>query len=356
MAEAATADQGAPGEPQSDDIRPVVARRAPGNLGLWLFFGALLIGGAWLFSVMSANRADIDRSTIAANMPEAGARISSPPPLALPAEFLGPDPYGPREPVVARQLAPAPAREAPPPQIIERVVVQAPSAPAPAFEPLPMPPPRPAVVFDSAIAPPSASQPVGQGQAGENARVRAGRLANPSLTVPQGTVIPAVLETALDSTRPGAVRALVQRDIVGFDGSRVLIPRGSRLYGEYEAGLGAGQNRALVRWTRLLRPDGVTIALDAPASDPLGRAGIKGDVDGKFFQRFGGAILQSVLDIGVGIATREASDGVVVALPGSTQNIDVVDRDQVQRTLKVKHGTSVSVFVARDLDFSTVDS
>lgn len=355
MADAAAVDQGVPGEAQSDDIRPIVARRTPGNLGLWLFFGALVIGGAWLFSVMSANRADIERSTITANLPEAGARISSPPPLALPAEFLGPDPYDPRDLVMARQLAAAPAREAAPPQIIEHVIA-APRTPTPVFEPLPPPSPRPAIVFDSAIAPPSDSHPVGQGQAGENARARAGRLASPSLTVPQGTVIPAVLETALDSTRPGAVRALVQRDIYGFDGSRVLIQRGSRLYGEYEAGLEAGQNRALVRWTRLLRPDGVTIALDSPASDPLGRAGIKGDVDSKFFQRFGGAILQSVLDIGVGIATREASDGVVVALPGSTQNIDVVDRDQVQRTLKVKHGTSVSVFVARDLDFSTVDS
>lgn len=217
------------------------------------------------------------------------------------------------------------------------------------------PPPQPSVVFDTAstpLPPPSS----GTGQTGESERVRAGRLANPAFTVPQGTVIPAVLETALDSTRPGGVRALVQRDIYGFDGSRVLIPRGSRLYGEYEANLQAGQSRALVRWTRLLRPDGVTIALDSPASDPLGRAGIKGDVDSKFFQRFGGAILQSVLDIGVGIATREATDGVVVALPGSTQNIDVTEGDQVQRTLKVEHGTSVSVFVARDLDFSTVDS
>ena len=84
-------------------------------------------------------------------------------------------------------------------------------------------------------------------------------------------------------------------------------------------------------------------------------AGVRGEVDSKFFQRFGGALLQSVLDIGVGIATSRATDGVVVALPGSTQNIRVQDGGQVQPTLKVRHGTSVSVFVARDLDFSGVE-
>lgn len=168
--------------------------------------------------------------------------------------------------------------------------------------------------------------------------------------------MPAVLETALNSTQPGAVRALIQRDVHSFDGSRVLIHRGSRLYGEYDGQITRGQNRTAIRWTRLIRPDGVTMALDSPASDPLGRAGVKGKVDSKFFQRFGGAILQSVLDIGVGIATREAADGVIVALPGSTQNVTPrITQGEVQPTIKVRHGTSVSVFVARDLDFSSVD-
>ena len=67
-------------------------------------------------------------------------------------------------------------------------------------------------------------------------------------------------------------------------------------------------------------------------------------------------LLQSVLDIGVGVATREATDGLIVALPGSTQNVTRVDQQQVTPTLRVKHGTSISVYVARDLDFSDVDT
>jgi len=180
---------------------------------------------------------------------------------------------------------------------------------------------------------------------------------NPSTTVPIGTVIPAVLETALDSTRPGAVRAIVSRDVRGFDGSRTLIPRGSRVYGEYGAELNSGQSRALIRWTRLVRPDGALIALDSPASDPLGRAGVKGKVNSKFLERFGEALLQSTLDVGAGIATRGiAGNSVVVALPGSNPQVPARQRQEVQRTLTVRQGTSVSVFVARDLDFTPVEN
>ncbi len=176
------------------------------------------------------------------------------------------------------------------------------------------------------------------------------------MTVPQGTVIPAVLETALDSNRPGFVRAIVSRDVRSFDGSRVLIPRGSRMFGEYKADLGQGQKRVFVQWQTLTRPDGVQIALDSPAADPLGRAGVGGKVNTHFWSRFGNALLQSTLDIGVGLATRSAGgDTVVLGLPGSTQTLIQPQQESYKPTITVKHGTSVSVFVARDLDFSTVE-
>ncbi|MXO84366.1 conjugal transfer protein TrbI [Altererythrobacter aestiaquae] len=323
---------------------------------MWAFGILLALGGIWIFSTMSANRAEMNAPPGAIQSQTAGGRISAPPALAIPQSLMV-DSDLENRPVRLRRLEPA---VTPPPRVI-----RAPAAPvtnravqAPAFTPpaLPSPtyaPERPSIVFDSAFQ--SNDGPPAQIATATGSRVKAERFVRPSQTIPQGTVIPAVLETALDSTRPGAARALVQRDIYSFDGTRILIQRGSRLYGEYDSGLAAGQNRALIQWTRLIRPDGVTIALDSPSSDPLGRAGVKGKVDSKFLQRFGGAILQSVLDIGVGLATQEIGSGVVVALPGSTQNVQIQNGNQVQRTLKVKHGTSVSVFVARDLDFSTVD-
>jgi type IV secretion system protein VirB10 len=341
---------------QPADVRPVIATGGSSNIGVWAFLVVLAAGGGVLFSALNASREAVEAPAVLQPGEGAPVRIASPEPLAIPDRFAT-DPRANLLP--GDQLAPDRTAGNQPPPSEPAFRPQAPFRPStfPAPEQLPpvqLQPQGPRVVFDNRTAPPAAAAPAARSEEG-SARVTAERFLNPSLTIPQGTVIPAVLETALDSTRAGGVRALVQRNVSGFDGSRVLIPRGSRLYGEYEASLQPGQNRALVRWTRLIRPDGVTIALDSPSSDPLGRAGIRGKVDTKFLQRFGGALLQSVLDIGVGVAVNRATDGVIVALPGSTQNVRVTEPEQIQPTLKVKHGTSVSVFVARDLDFSTVD-
>lgn len=364
---------------EPNDVRPVIKTGPANNWTLYAFFGLLALGGLVLFNSLNAAREASNESLIEQTGDAADQRIASPEPLDVPGGFGGSGPlFSPQArglsevPVTAGPSMPQSQTspetriviEQPPARVagITNIPTQLPPPPTPVPAPMPQPPApvpvrepaRPRVVFER---PATATSPEAILAAASDGveRVKAARLRNPSLTIPQGTVIPAVLETALDSTRGGGVRALVQRHVRGFDGTRVLIPRGSRLYGEYQADLKRGQNRALVQWTRLIRPDGVTVALDSPSSDPLGRAGVKGKVDSKFFQRFGNALLQSVLDIGVGVAVNAASDGVVVALPGSTQNVQITDQTAILPTLKVKHGTSVSVFVARDLDFSSVE-
>ena len=333
------------------DVRPLVPSGRNGNLGLYLFGASLLIGGIFLFSALNERREELIAPRVTSTPPEPGERIAPAPALVLP-----PDNsliverrtlQGPRPPAIVRQ-----SRPPPPPTIRERQVAPPASSSLPNADQI-VSPPMPSI--PSIIERPAEFPGLNQNEEAVSERVRAGRLVNPETTVPQGTMIPAVLETALDSTRAGGARALVQRDIHSFDGSRVLIPRGSRLYGSYEAGINPGEKRAVVQWTRLLRPDGVTIALDSPSTDPLGRAGVEGEVNSRFFARFGDAILRSVLDIGVGVATRRATDGVIVALPGSTQNIAGQQESSARPVLKVRQGTSVSVFVARDLDFSSVE-
>ena len=183
-------------------------------------------------------------------------------------------------------------------------------------------------------------------------RVQASALANRADTVTQGTLIPAVLETAFDSTSPGLARAIVSRDVRGFDGTRILIPRGSRLIGEYGADVAASQKRALITWTRLIRPDGVTIALDSPATDTLGRGGVEAHVNSHFFTRFLNAILRTTVDVGGAIATRAVTGPYVVALPGMVQSSSsTVQSSSPTPTLSVRAGKSISIFVARDLEF-----
>jgi type IV secretion system protein VirB10 len=207
----------------------------------------------------------------------------------------------------------------------------------------------------SASTKPATAGPLEEGPVQAVVRMRASAFANRSMTVPQGYLIPAVLETGFDSTKPGYARAIVSRDVRGFDGKNVLIPRGSRLIGQYRSAVAHGQNRAIINWTRLIRPDGMTIGLDAPAVDPVGRAGVPASVNTHFFAKLGNALLQSTLAVGQTLAGR-AVTGPVVVLQGGANNAGAqmapAPTDYTP-TLKVRPGKSISVFVAQDLDFSS---
>ncbi|MEO7366216.1 MAG: TrbI/VirB10 family protein, partial [Sphingomicrobium sp.] len=176
--------------------------------------------------------------------------------------------------------------------------------------------------------------------------------------VPQGAIIGAVMETALNSDLPGYARAVTQRDVYSFDGSAVLIPAGSRLIGQYKSGVAQGASRVFVLWTRLIRSDGVSIELASPAVDDLGRGGLGGKVNRHFLQRFGGAILTSVLSGGINAAAAALSGGstIIVGSAGQAASLagQATQSNEIPPTITTRQGASVRVFVARDLDFSRV--
>jgi len=182
---------------------------------------------------------------------------------------------------------------------------------------------------------------------------RATTMSNPATTVTQGTLIPAVLETAIDTDVPGYVRAVVSQDVKSFDGKNVLVPRSSRLIGQYQSGLQAGQKRAYVIWTRVIRPDGVSVNLASPGVGFDGKTGVPGDVDSRFFQRFGSAMLLSV----VGGLSAIGTGGVAPLVLGGGQSAasTAVQQDgQIGPVVRVRAGEPIRVFTARDLDFSGV--
>jgi type IV secretion system protein VirB10 len=185
------------------------------------------------------------------------------------------------------------------------------------------------------------------------------QLHNMARIAPQGTVIPAILETAVNSDLPGFVRAVVSRDIRGFDGTTVLIPRGTKLIGQYKSAVALSQTRAFVVWSRLLTPDGISVDISSPATDQLGRGGLDGETDTHFFERFGSAILLSVMSAGLDrLADRTADTAIII---GSSQQASQVANIALQKqidipvTIKVPQGTPLQVFVTRDLDFSNLN-
>jgi type IV secretion system protein VirB10 len=188
---------------------------------------------------------------------------------------------------------------------------------------------------------------------------RATRLKDVASVAAQGTVIPAVLETAIDSDVPGFARAVISQDVRGFDGTRVLIPRGSKLIGQYRSGVAQGQTRAFVVWSRILTPDGVSIDVGSPSTDPLGRGGLSGETDTHFLERFGSAILLSVITSGLD-ALSQTQGSTDITIGSSTQanqvaSVALQKQIDIPPTIKVPQGTPLQVFLAKDLDFSTLD-
>ena len=186
---------------------------------------------------------------------------------------------------------------------------------------------------------------------------RAEVIVNPSNTVIQGTMIQAVTETALDSTLPGAIRAIVSEDVHSFDGSRVLIPRGARLIGRYRSDVALAQSRVMVAWDRIILPDNQTVEISAFGGDELGRTGTTGFVDTRFAQRFGSAALISLIGALPAVAAGQIEDRHTA---GAARDVSSDLRDVTQGTLQdylsirpvihVDQGTRITVMVDRDLE------
>lgn len=124
-------------------------------------------------------------------------------------------------------------------------------------------------------------------------------------TIAQGKLFTAVLETAINTEIPGFVRAIISRDVYGESGKGVLIPRGSRLFGSYSSQINRGQGRVEISWTRLIRPDGVDLAITFNAADQFGRSGIPGQTDNKYGAVLANSMLTSILAVGSVAAIQE---------------------------------------------------
>jgi len=325
-------------------VLPAVSQKKASD-GFGLAAGLVIVaalGAVTLWSMDAARNADVNAPVPVEPAPQAAA------PAARPATVPEVRPAAP---------LPAPA----PSPVLNR-------DPQVATAPVGNPHASPTVIFDASALPSAspiitATPPVtGAGDANDDFAARIGGVGgakamaeatfDPATTISQGTLIPAVLETAIDTDVPGYVRAIVSSDIRSFDGTRILVPRSSRLIGQYKSGLSAGQKRAYVIWTRLIRPDGVSVKIGSPAIGFAGETGLSGDVDTHFFERFGSAMLLSVVG---GLSTIAGSANVIIGGGGQSAAAAAINQSgQIGPTIRVRQGEPIRVFTAKDLDFSKV--
>jgi type IV secretion system protein VirB10 len=189
--------------------------------------------------------------------------------------------------------------------------------------------------------------------------VRAKVLPTQRLLLPKGAFVDCTLETAIDSSLPGMTTCITATDTFGADGSVVLLERGTKLVGETRGDVRQGSARVYVLWTEARTPDGVVVPLASPGTDELGRAGLPGDVNRHFWERFGAAILVSVIDGAVQAAVQRSSDGAGTVIVNPSTSRDVMTEVlrstiNIPPTVTKQHGDRIAVLVARDLDFRSV--
>ena len=197
----------------------------------------------------------------------------------------------------------------------------------------------------------------------QTAGVRAMRRANSDYLLAKGTNIPCTLQTRIVTTQAGFTRCIVNKDVYSANGKVLLLERGSKITGEQTAALLQGQARIFALWNEVETPYGVRVNLASPSAGQLGEAGIGANVKYHFWQRFGGAIMISLIgDLGNYAGNRKNSNG-----NGQTFNFDNTSQsaqDMATEALKnsinipptgyVNQGSFINIIVARDVDFGGV--
>lgn len=197
-----------------------------------------------------------------------------------------------------------------------------------------------------------------------------------SRVVMQGKIINAVLETAINTDVQTQVRAIVSRDVYSESGKNIVIPKGSKVVGSFQAVTSNNISRIQITWTRIIRVDGLSINITANSADNLGRGGVDGDVDNKYAQTMKNTFLSSLISVAsavlldkvtntvnttqtstglTGTTTVTTSNAASQAIIDATTNItdemqSIVDNmKQETPTIRIAQGTKINIVVDQDM-------
>ena len=196
-------------------------------------------------------------------------------------------------------------------------------------------------------------------------KVTASRIGDRNLLLAKGAQIDCALSTRLVNEVSGFASCILTSNVYSDNGKVLLLERGSEAHGEYTATVANGQRRLFVLWQRIRTPSGVVITLDSPAADGLGTMGLDGHLDNRWFDRIGAAFLLSFVKDAIAYEIARSSNGANSNASGlAYQNTTRTGEQMAERilastinikpTLYKNQGDRASIYVARDLDFSTV--
>ncbi len=195
-------------------------------------------------------------------------------------------------------------------------------------------------------------------------------LYNPDTLLLRGTYIRCVMETRIITDIPGFSSCVVTEPIYSVNGRRMLLPKGSKVSGRYQ-NTGVDLKRVGVVWDRITTPTGLDVNMASPGVDNLGGTGIPGQYDAHWGSRIASALLISLISDAFKYAAAEngpesttvTNSGNVISQPYESNTARAMERlanqaldKSVNRpaTVTVNQGTVVNIYVAKDVDFSSV--
>jgi len=168
--------------------------------------------------------------------------------------------------------------------------------------------------------------------------------------------------------------ARVKTDVYdSVTGKYLIIPKGTKLIGEYSSKVSYGQSQLQAKFTRLIRPDGSSITLpNQPGVNGMGVTGFKDEIDNHWGTIMGSAFLMTVFNIPSIVATQQMSDSARTNADGSVtrplgntvaaaslqslgRSISQVGSEvtrkslNIQPTVTINDGYAFSVMVTKDI-------
>lgn len=190
---------------------------------------------------------------------------------------------------------------------------------------------------------------------------------NPDVLLVRGTYIRCVLETRIVTDIPGFTSCIVTEPVYSINGRQLLLPKGSKVLGKYD--YEPSGPRVAVVWDRITTPNGIDVSMASPGVDNLGGAGHPARYSAHWASRITSALLISLISDVFKYAAAEngpaqstvGAGGVVVQSPYESTTARTMERLANQAlanrrppTAIINQGTVVNIYVAQDVDFSSV--
>ncbi|MCC7634842.1 TrbI/VirB10 family protein [Stenotrophomonas rhizophila] len=190
---------------------------------------------------------------------------------------------------------------------------------------------------------------------------------SPDALLVRGTYLRCVLETRIITDLAGYTSCLLTEPVYSINGRSLLLPKGSKIYGAY--GGGPKGERVEVIWDRITTPNGIDVAMSSPGIDQLGGAGHPGQYSAHWGSRIASALMISLISDAFKYAAAEhgpesttiTNSGMAIQSPYESATARSMERlanealsERRPPTVTINQGTVVSVYVAKDVDFSDV--